>query len=88
MSNGDVSTSMLNAYKEIDASYITVEGLATQTNETKVSLYNILGREVLSATLNNNMNTQTISTIGLSTGIYVIELESGNDRLTKKLIIK
>ena len=88
MSNEDVSTSMLNAYKEIDASYITIEGLATQTNETNVSLYNILGREVLSTTLNNNMNTQTISTIGLSAGIYVIELESGTDRLTKKLIIK
>ena len=88
MSNEDVSTSLLNAYKEVDASYITIEGLATQTNETKVSLYNILGREVLSTTLNNNMNTQTISTIGLSSGIYVIELESGTDRLTKKLIIQ
>ena len=88
MSNEDVSTSMLNAYKEVDASYITIEGLATQTNETNVSLYNILGRKVLSTTLNNNMNTQTISTIGLSAGIYVIELESGTDRLTKKLIIK
>ena len=66
---------MLNAYKEIDASYITIEGLATQSNETKVSLYNILGREVLSTTLNNNMGTQTISTVG--SGIYVIELESG-----------
>mgnify|MGYP003314604757 CR=1 FL=1 len=88
MSNGEVSTSMLNAYKEIDASYITIEGLATQSNETKVSLYNILGREVLSTTLNNNMGTQTISTIGLSAGIYVIELESGTDRLTKKLLIQ
>ena len=88
MSSGEVSTSMLNAYKEIDASYITIEGLATQTNETKVSLYNILGREVLSTTLNNNMGTQTISTVGLSAGIYVIELESGSDRLTKKLLIQ
>ena len=88
MSNEDVSTSLLNAYKEVDASYITIEGLATQTNETKVSLYNILGREVLSTTLNNNMNTQTISTVGLSAGIYVIELESGTDRLTKKLLIQ
>ena len=88
MSNGEVSTSMLNAYKEIDASYITIEGLATQSNETKVSLYNILGREVLATTLNNNMGTQTISTVGLSAGIYVIELESGSDRLTKKLLIK
>ena len=88
MSNEEVSTSMLNAYKEIDASYITIEGLATQSNETKVSLYNILGREVLSTTLNNNMGTQTISTVGLSAGIYVIELESGSDRLTKKLLIQ
>ena len=88
MSNEDVSTSLLNAYKEVDASYITIEGLATQSNETKVSLYNILGREVLSTTLSNNMGTQTISTVGLSAGIYVIELESGTDRLNKKLIIK
>ena len=88
MSSGEVSTSILNAYKEIDASYITIEGLATQSNETKVSLYNILGREVLSTTLNNNMGTQTISTVGLSSGIYVIELESGSDRLTKKLLIQ
>ena len=88
MSSGEVSTSMLNAYKEIDASYITIEGLATQTNETNVSLYNILGRKVLSTTLNNNMGTQTISTVGLSAGIYVIELESGSDRLTKKLLIQ
>ena len=88
MSNGEVSTSMLNAYKEIDASYITVEGLATQSNETNVRLFNILGREVLSTTLNNNMGTQTISTVGLSAGIYVIELESGSDRLTKKLLIQ
>ena len=47
MSNGEVSTSMLNAYKEIDASYITIEGLATQSNETKVSLYNILSRSII-----------------------------------------
>ena len=88
MSNEDVSTSMLNAYKEVNASYITVEGLATQSNNISVSLYNILGRKVLSTALNNNMNTQTLSTLGMASGIYVIELESGNDRLTKKLIIQ
>ncbi len=88
MSNEEVSTSMLNAYKETGASYITVEGLATQSNETNVSLYNILGREVLSTSLNNNMGTQTISTIGLSEGLYVIVLESGTERLTKKLLIQ
>ena len=88
MSNEDVSTSMLNAYKEVNANYITIEGLATQSNNINVSLYNILGRRVLDTTLNNNMNTQTISTLGMAAGIYVIELESGTDRLTKKLIIQ
>ena len=88
MSNEDVSTSMLNAYKEVNANYITIEGLATQSNNINVSLYNILGRKVLDTTLNNNMNTQTISTLGMAAGIYVIELESGTDRLTKKLIIQ
>ena len=88
MSNEEISTSMLNAYKEKDASFITVEGLATQSNETRVSLYNILGSEVLSTTLNNDMGTQTISTIKISAGIYVIKLQSGRDRLIKKLLIQ
>tara|TARA_A100000164_G_scaffold363148_1_gene379859 strand:+ start:330 stop:2564 length:2235 start_codon:yes stop_codon:yes gene_type:complete len=88
MSNEEVSTSMLNAYKEIDANYITIEGLGTQSNETRVILYNILGKEVFSTTLNNNMGTQTISTIEISAGIYVIKLESESDRLIKKLLIQ
>jgi len=88
MSSGEVSTSILSAYKKVDSSYITIEGLATQPNETKVSLYNILGTGVLSTTLYNNINTQEISTVGLSAGIYIIELESGNNRLSKKLIIQ
>jgi hypothetical protein len=88
MSNEDVSTSMLNAYKEVNANYITIEGLATQSNNINVSLYNILGTKVLDSSLSNNMNTQTVSTVGIASGVYVIELESGNNRLTKKLIIQ
>ena len=88
MSNEDVSTSMLNAYKEVNTNYITIEGLATQSNNINVSLYNILGTKVFNASLSNNVNTQTLSTVGMASGIYVIELESGNDRLTKKLIIQ
>ena len=88
MSNEEVSTSMLNAYKEVNTNYITLEGLATQSNNINVSLYTVLGRKVLDTTLNNNMSTQTISTVGMASGVYVIELESGKDRLTKKLIIQ
>jgi hypothetical protein len=88
LSNGEVNTSLLNAYKGVDNNYITIEGLATQATSTEVSLYNILGTRVMDTTLDNTVNTQTISTNGFSTGIYIIKLESGKNQLTKKLIIK
>ncbi len=88
LSDGEVNTNLLNAYKKVDTNYITIEGLATQSTSTEVSLFNILGAKVMDATLDNTSNTQMISTNGLSTGIYVIKLESGENQLTKKLIIK
>ena len=88
LSDGEVNTSLLNAYKKVDQNYITIEGLSTQVTSTKVSLYNILGTKIMDTKLDNTLNTQMISTNGLSTGIYVIKLESGVNQLTKKLIIK
>ena len=88
LSNEEINTSILNAYKEVNANYITIEGLATQVTSTEVSLYNILGTKVMDTTLDNTTNTQTISTNGFATGIYIIKLESGKNQLTKKLIIK
>ena len=87
LSNEEVNTSLLNAYKGVDHNYITIEGLATQATSTEVSLYNILGTRVMDISLDNTVNTQTISTNGFSTGIYVLKLISGQDQLTKKLII-
>ncbi|MCH1473083.1 MAG: T9SS type A sorting domain-containing protein [Bacteroidia bacterium] len=88
MSNEDATSNLLNVFKLTNNNFITVEGLSTQSNQTNLKLYNILGKEVLSTTLANNTNTQTVSTQGLSAGIYVIKLESGNNTITKKLIIK
>ena len=87
-SNEDATTNLLNVFKLDRNNFITVEGLSTESNQTNLKLYNILGKEILSTTLLNNTNTQTISTEGLSTGIYVIKLESGSNLLTKKIIIK
>jgi len=87
LSNEEVNTRLLNAYKSVDNNYITIEGLSTQPSSTAVSLFNILGTKVMDATLDNTSNTQMISTNRLSTGIYVIKLESGKNQLTKKLII-
>ena len=88
MSINEVSTSMLNAYKGINANYIMIEGLTTQSSNTRVGLFNILGGKILDTELDNSTNTQEISINGLSKGIYIIELESASERLTKKLLIQ
>ena len=84
----ETQTNHLNVYKLDVNNFITVEGLAYQSNQTNLRLYNILGEELLSITLANNTNTQTISTQELTTGVYIIKLKSGNTVITKKLIIK
>ena len=85
----NMSTSHLNAYKLNDHNFITIEGLANQGSLTHLKLYDVLGKQVVSATLDDQTNTQrVVSTEGISTGIYIITLKSGNTLLTKKIIIK
>ena len=84
----EVETNLLNVFKADYNNFITVEGLAMQSGNTNVKLYGLLGREILSTSLNNLTNTQIISTETIATGVYVIKLQSGNTLLTKKLIIK
>jgi len=84
----EVETNLLNVFKADYNNFITIEGLAMQSGNTNVKLYGLLGREILSTSLNNLTNTQIISTETIATGVYVIKLQSGNRVLTKKLIIK
>jgi hypothetical protein len=88
LSTEEVKTNSLNAFKPNYSEFITVEGLLQQDRVINVKLYNILGREVIRTYLNNNTNTQTISTKGLATGIYILKLVSGTNQLTKKLFIR
>ena len=88
MSTIDVSSNMINAYKDVNSDFITVEGLSSQESLVNVSLFNILGSKVLSISFDNSSNQRVISTQGISQGIYVIELESSGSRVTKKILIK
>ena len=88
MGSEEVSTSLLNVYNEVNTNFIIIEGLATQSSNTTVNLYNILGGKVLETVLNNSNNIHRLSIDSLSKGIYIIELQSDNDRLTKKLLIQ
>ena len=42
----------------------------------------------MSTSFDNSLNQRIISTQGISQGIYVVELESLGNRVTKKILIK
>ena len=88
MSNEVVSRNLLNAYKKTNDSYITIEGLSSQTGNVTISLFDILGSRVLSTSFDNSMNKRRISTNLISSGVYIIELESYGYRTTKKILIQ
>jgi hypothetical protein len=83
----DIEESLISIYKPSDKDYVVIEGLSNlQSGE--VTLYNIMGQEVIDQILTSNQSTQNIPTTGLDSGIYIIKLKADNLILTKKLIIK
>jgi len=77
-----LNTTLVNVYKGKGNDFITIEGLR---NEGIIKLFTILGKEVRVKALTNS--NETLSTYGLSSGIYVIQLNSNNQLLTKKIQI-
>ena len=59
--------------------------IASASNETiSVAVYDILGKQVINQTLNNNrLNVST-----LNSGVYIMKVTQNNASVTKKLIVK
>jgi len=55
-----------------------IQGLS---NPSKVSIYNVLGKEVLSIKNTNNINVQ-----GLPRGVYVIRISDGVRQINRKFV--
>jgi hypothetical protein len=86
LGGSDIEESYISIYNPMDKDYITIEGLAN-IQKANVRLYNIIGQEILSKTLQTGLSTQNISTAELTTGIYVIKLEVDSTLISKKIII-
>jgi len=61
--------------------------LQNQSDAIKLGVYDINGRALISKTF-NSQDRKIVDTTSLSTGIYFVEINSGNQRGVKKLIIK
>ena len=89
LSNGDtLGIEALNVYKANSDSFVTIAGISPKLGKLNVSLYNILGQTVREKALNPTTATQTISTQGLASGLYIVQIKSGNQVFTKKIVIK
>uniref|UniRef100_UPI0040488E2C T9SS type A sorting domain-containing protein n=1 Tax=Algoriphagus sp. TaxID=1872435 RepID=UPI0040488E2C len=82
------STSFLTIYKGTNNNYITVEGLQKFLQPANFTLYNVLGMKVLSRKIDNPSQKETLSTLGLKTGVYILIVQAENIVFTKKLVIE
>ena len=78
----------LNVYKANTDSFVTIAGITPELGNLNATLYNILGATVREKALNTATATQTLSTEGLASGLYIIQLRSGNQVFTKKIIVE
>jgi hypothetical protein len=89
LSSGDtLGMSALNVYKVNKDNFVTIAGISPELGQIDVSLYNILGITVLEKALNPTTATQRVSTDGLASGLYVVQLRSENQVFNKKIIVE
>ncbi|WP_378175294.1 T9SS type A sorting domain-containing protein [Aquimarina sp. SS2-1] len=59
--------------------------ITTKSNVTvNISVFNMLGKQVISQTLNNNL----LNVSNLNSGVYIVKLDQGSASVTKKLVIE
>jgi hypothetical protein len=89
LSNGDtLGINALNVYKANTDSFVTIAGISPELGKLNVSLYNILGQTVREKALSSATATQRVSTQGLASGFYIVQIKSGNQTAVKKIIVK
>ena len=89
LSNGDtLGINALNVYKANTDSFVTIAGITPELGQLNATIFNILGMTVREKALNPATATQTISTDGLASGLYILQLRSGNQVFIKKVIVK
>ena len=82
LSNNDFSINNDNNIKVFPNPSSTIFKIVSNTNIDKITIFDTLGKEILTQTQNNN----EVNIEKLSKGIYLIEITSENEKVYKKLI--
>lgn len=82
LSNNDFSINSDNNIKVFPNPSSTIFKIVSDTYIDKITIFDTLGKEILTQTQNNN----EVNIEKLSKGIYLIEITSENEKIYKKLI--
>ena len=87
LSLGETPLNALNIYSTLSDRTIVIEGVIGIG--MVASVYDLLGRKVGDGKrLDVSLNKQVLDANKLSSGIYVVALENGNQKVTQKVILK
>ena len=78
----------LNVFKANNNNFVTIAGITPDLGKLDVTLYNILGMKVREKALNPATATQRVSTDGLASGLYVVQVRSANQIFNKKILVE
>ena len=69
---------------------MTIEVNASQASEMSISVYNLMGQKVMDKNVNINtgVNTPTLNTSSLSSGVYFVTVKANGFENTMKFIVK
>lgn len=81
----EVNTMDIRIYPNPARDQIHISGIK---GNTKLELFTMDGREVMAQELNGDQSFSLSSDFGLTTGIYVLRLESEGQSVTKKIVLE
>ncbi|WP_264566846.1 reprolysin-like metallopeptidase [Flavobacterium sp. N3904] len=78
-----------NLYPNPNKGNFNIQFTSTSTNDIKLSVYDLLGRQIFYKNYKNESNfNKNIDLNKIQTGIYILELTDGDKKTVKKLIIE
>lgn len=82
------SNNIFNVTPNPSFGIFTITVNSTEYVYNKLSIYNLLGKEIMSEVITNNNFKKVINLEGLTKGIYLVKISGANQTLFKKVVIE